>query len=165
MDAKLCSYQCEFQAISHYLINEQSISEEECDCYLWFGFHEDTCCILEQHLAITHPDHPRMKPYKFADIFKTGKYIFEANAFHNSPPEGLDGPSHLLTKAQGGALESQVSTRTVMLLPPPSSIPGSDNLDSLVQQLWGSRICKYLCKNPSVHPEAVILLQYHWQQL
>jgi len=52
------------------------------------------------------------------DVFKAGKYVFDINAFHNSPLEGLNTPSHLQAKSQGGTSELQVVTRTVALLTP-----------------------------------------------
>jgi len=134
-DAELRAYHREFQAIAHYLISAGSISEEERDRFFSFGMHEDSRRSIEQWLTITHPDHPRTKPYKYADVFKAGKYIFDVNAFHNSPPEGLDNPSQLLYKSQGSASESHVVTRTVGFPTTPRSSLASEDLDSLVQRL------------------------------
>ena len=82
-----------------------------------------------------HPDHSRTKPYKFADIFKAGKYVFDVNAFHNSPPEGLETPSQLQSKSQGGLSESQVVTRIITFPTPPTAPPVPDSFDGLVQCL------------------------------
>ncbi|KIJ55994.1 hypothetical protein M422DRAFT_106633, partial [Sphaerobolus stellatus SS14] len=86
----LRAYQRGFNTITKYLIKEKISTEDEQDQYFWFGFHEDNRCRLEQKLEITHPDHPPSKAYKWNDVFKAGKYIFDSEAFKNNPPEGLD---------------------------------------------------------------------------
>ncbi|KIJ47688.1 hypothetical protein M422DRAFT_98498, partial [Sphaerobolus stellatus SS14] len=89
-DTELRTYQRGFNAITKYLLKQKVITEEEQDRYFWFGFHEDNRRHLEQKLETTHPDHPPSKAYKWTDVFKAGKYIFDAEAFKNNPPEGLD---------------------------------------------------------------------------
>ncbi|KIJ36506.1 hypothetical protein M422DRAFT_98930, partial [Sphaerobolus stellatus SS14] len=76
-DAELRAYQRGFQAITHYLIKEQIITEDEHDRYYWFGFHQDTRKILERRLTTMIPDHPRSKAYRSADVFRASKYLFE----------------------------------------------------------------------------------------
>ncbi|KIJ24849.1 hypothetical protein M422DRAFT_274269 [Sphaerobolus stellatus SS14] len=63
-DTELRAYQRGFQAITHYLIKEQTITEDERDHYYWFSLHENTQRTLEQQLTTTRPDHPRSKAYK-----------------------------------------------------------------------------------------------------
>jgi len=134
-DAELRTYHHEFQAITHYLISNGSILEEERDRYFWFGLHEESRRVIEQRLTITHPNHPRTKPYPFVEVFKVGKYVFDVNSFNNSLPEGVDAPAHLQSKSQGGPPESQVVTRTVTFPSVPSSPPLSESFDGLVQRL------------------------------
>ncbi|KIJ42802.1 hypothetical protein M422DRAFT_253891 [Sphaerobolus stellatus SS14] len=85
-DTELRAYQRGFQAITHYLIKEQIITEDERDRYYWFGFHKDTRKILERRLTTTIPNHPRSKAYKTTDVFRAGKYLFDANTFDRNPP-------------------------------------------------------------------------------
>ena len=69
------------------------------------------------------------------DVFKAGKYVFDVNAFYNSPPEGLDSPSQSQSKSQAGVPGSQVVTRTVALPASSVSPQTSEDFDSLVQRL------------------------------
>ncbi|KIJ45391.1 hypothetical protein M422DRAFT_251166 [Sphaerobolus stellatus SS14] len=105
-DAELRAYQRGFQAITHYLIKEQIITEDDRDRYYWFGFHEDTP----------------------VDVFKAGKYVFDIDAFNKNPPEGFT-PPETESKPQGGPLD--VITRTVTLPATPSTPPSSSNVDDL----------------------------------
>jgi len=130
-DAELRTYHHEFQAIAHYLMSNNSISEEEHNQYFWFGIHQDSWQAIEQWLTIMHPYHPRMKPYKFTDVFKAGKYVFDVNSFQNSPPEGLDAPPQL----QSSPKQSQIVMRTVTFPALPSTLPVSDKFNNLVQWL------------------------------
>ncbi|KIJ32638.1 hypothetical protein M422DRAFT_265520 [Sphaerobolus stellatus SS14] len=127
-DAELRAYQRGFQTITHYILKEQIITEDDCDHYYWFGFHEDTCQILEQHLTTTIPDHPRNNAYKAADVFKAGNYVFDIDKFNKNPPEGF-APPETESKPQGGPLN--VITRTVTLPATPSTPPSSSNVDDL----------------------------------
>ena len=69
------------------------------------------------------------------DVFGAGKYVFDVNAFHNSPPEGFEDPSQLQSMSQGNGTESQVIMRTVTSPAPPMSPSTSDSVDGLVQRL------------------------------
>ncbi|KIJ38551.1 hypothetical protein M422DRAFT_258658 [Sphaerobolus stellatus SS14] len=66
-DTELRAYQRVFQAITHYLIKEKAITEDEQDHYYRFSLHENTRQMLEQQLTTTRPDHPRSKAYKWTD--------------------------------------------------------------------------------------------------
>ncbi|KIJ38131.1 hypothetical protein M422DRAFT_259281, partial [Sphaerobolus stellatus SS14] len=132
IDDELRAYQRGFQAITHYLIKEQIITEDEHDRYYWFGFHQDARKILERRLTTTIPDHPRSKAYRSADVFRAGKYLFDVDAFDRNPPEGF-APPDSESKPQGGSVE--VRTRMVTLPATPMSAPVSHNMEDLLLQI------------------------------
>ncbi|KIJ32222.1 hypothetical protein M422DRAFT_266035, partial [Sphaerobolus stellatus SS14] len=136
-DTALRAYHREFQTITHYLIKEKLITDEERDRYFWFGLHDNARRLIELRLAITHPNQPRTTPYNFTEVFKAGKYVFDADSFQNSPPEGLDRPlTALQSKPQGGPIEMHTSTRLVHFpSTPTTAIQAADSIDTLVNRL------------------------------
>ncbi|KIJ55876.1 hypothetical protein M422DRAFT_239030 [Sphaerobolus stellatus SS14] len=106
-NAELRAYQRGFQAITHYLIKEQIITEDE-------------------------HDHYYCKAYKSTDVFRASKYLFDVDTFDRNPPEGF-APPDSESKPQGGSVE--VMTRTVTLLDTPMSAPVSQNMEDLLLRI------------------------------
>ena len=137
-DVALRAYHRQFQAIATYLIKEHELAESDRDRHYWFGLHPHTRVAIEQHLAITIPNHPRAKPYTILDVYKAGCYVFDANAFDLNLPQQTT-PLQGYTTGQCHLTESRV-VQTSVPLPPQSQPPKAEDLGNLVCCLASLRV-------------------------
>ncbi|HEV7737453.1 MAG TPA: retropepsin-like aspartic protease, partial [Chlamydiales bacterium] len=135
-DAGLRRYQRDFHAVANVLISEDIITEEERDRYFWFGFHENIRQDLQSRLIALKPNHSDEKPYKWEDVAKVGKSLFNIKSFMKKPPEGVDAAlGGLHSKSQGGHQESQVTTRLVNLPSVPKASVEQNDIEDLLARL------------------------------